>query len=145
MVDIDKYLKNLDFLIDNIEKESDSIIFKNKEKILDLNRENQLFDLGIDGNGRRIFPLYRPYTIFSKRMAQLPYNRVTLFDTGAFYNAFDLRNQNGNILIFSRDSKSSELQDKYGSSIFGLTNENQRILNSNIIRPELLTFINRYI
>lgn len=145
MVDIDKYLKNLDFLINNIEKESDSIILKNKEKILDLNRENQLFDLGIDGNGRRIFPLYRPYTIFSKRMSQLPYNRVTLFDTGAFYNAFDLRNQNGNILIFSRDSKSSELQDKYGSSIFGLTNENQRILNSNIIRPELLTFINRYI
>jgi len=145
MVDIDTYLKNLDFAIANVEKESNSIISKNKERILDLNREKQLFDKGIESNGSKIFPSYTAYTVSTKRLFQLPYNRVTLFQTGAFYNAFDLRNQNGKITIFSRDSKTSELQDKYGSSIFGLTDENQRVLNYEIIKPELLTFINKYI
>lgn len=142
---IDNYLKDVEFLIANMEKESNRIIEKNKERILDLNRENQLFDFGIDNNGRKLFPSYSPFTVSAKRLFQLPYNRVTLFQTGAFYDAFDFRNANNKITIFSRDSKSSDLQDKYGSAIFGLTNDNQKKLNSEIIKPELLTFINKYI
>jgi len=145
MVSIDTYLDKLDFIIANLEKETDAIILKNKEKILDLNRENQLFDKGIDSFGKMITPAYSPFTVSSKRIFNLPYNRVTLFQTGAFYNAFDIMNRKGQITIFSRDSKTTDLQDKYGSEIFGLTNENEKILNYQIIKPELLNFINKHI
>jgi hypothetical protein len=48
---------------------------------------------------------------------------VNLFDTGAFYRGFTTRFQRNNFSIFSRDSKSSELQDTYGNLIFGLQSE----------------------
>lgn len=145
MTSIDTYLKNLDFVIANLEKESDKIILNNKENILDLNREKQLFDYGIDNSGKIITPYYSAFTVSSKRLFKLPYNRVTLFQTGSFYDGFDFRISNDKLLIFSRDSKTSDLQDRYGSGIFGLTFENQKILNYEIIKPELLNFINKYI
>lgn len=139
------YLKNVQYVIANIDSETDSIIERKKDEILDLNRENQLYDFGIDSNGKRIFPLYKNATILFKRQKGDPYNRVTLFDTGAFYRGFDLLNRKGTINIFSRDSKSSELQDKYGNNIFGLTIENQKKYNYEIIKPELDKFIARYL
>lgn len=145
MVTIDDYIKNLEKLISLIPDEVNNIIEFNKQEILDLNREKQLFDLGINSDGSRITPFYTNSTVNYKRKVFMPYNRVTLYDTGSFYKEFDFIKAKNKITIFSRDSKTSDLQDKYGSKIFGLTKEHQLELNYEIIKPELLKFINKYI
>ncbi|MCY7291345.1 MAG: hypothetical protein LH615_04100 [Ferruginibacter sp.] len=144
MITIDDYLKKAIFVRDNLSAEVSRIIQKNKEEILDLNRDNQLFYKGINSDGALLKP-YSPVTIFFKKQEGKPYNRTTLFDTGAFTKSFDLINRNNTISIFSKDSKSSLLQDKYGTNIFGLTNENQNTYNYEIIKPDLMIFLKKYI
>jgi len=144
MIGIEDYIKKLEFVQNNMSAEVASIINRNKEKILDLNRDKQLFDKGIDSDGQ-LLKAYSPVTVLFKKQEGKPYNRTTLFDTGSFTNKFDLLNQNNTLRIFSTDSKSSDLQDKYGTNIFGLTKENQDIYNYEIIKPELLIFLNKHL
>jgi len=124
-----------------IPDETQRIIMVNKEFILDLNREAQLFDKGIDSDGNRLRP-YTPTTIQFKRAKGEVYNRTTLLDTGAFYKGFDLLNRNNTLSIFSRDGKSAELVEKYGN-IFGLTKENQKRFDQDILKKELDAFISK--
>lgn len=138
------YLNDAIFVRDNIQSEVSNIVKVNEVKILDLNREKQLFDLGIDSDGR-LLQAYTPYTVSLKRLKGEAYNRTTLLDTGEFYAGFKLIDKKTTISIFSTDYKSSELQDKYGSSIFGLTSENSQYLNYNIIKPQLDAFIKKYL
>jgi len=140
----DDLLKNAIFVRDNILNETDRIIEANKEVILDLNREDQLFKLGVDSEGL-FLGYYAPFTVFEKKQKGLPYNRVTLFDKGDFYRGFDFIKRPGTLTIFSRDSKSSKLQDDYSSKIFGLTKENQDRLNYEIILNGLRDFANKYL
>lgn len=144
MIGIEDYIKKLEFVRDNMSAEVASIINRNKEEILDLNRDNQLYDKGINSEGN-LLRRYSPSTVLFKKQEGKPYNRTTLFDTGYFTRSFDLLNRNNTISIFSRDNKSAELQDKYGSNIFGLTKENENVYNYEIIKPELLKFINKYL
>ena len=144
MVTIDDYLKKAIFARDNISLEVARIIQKNKEEILDLNRDKQLFDKGINSDGK-LLKSYSSNTIFFKKQEGKPYNRTTLFDTGDFTRSFDLLNRNNVLSIFSRDSKSSMLQDKYGTNIFGLTNENEKVYNYEIIKPELMIFLKKHL
>jgi len=132
------------FVKEGIPGEVTAIIDRNKDKILDINREMQLFEKGINSDGEMLKP-YAAKTIKIKRSKGEVYNRRTLLDTGDFYRGFDLLNRNNTITIFSRDSKSSELQDDNGSNIFGITKENQPYYNYEIIKPELQDFINKHI
>jgi len=132
------------FVRDAIPNEVANIIDRNKERILDINREMQLFDKGIDSDGN-LLRAYSPVTVSIKRSKGEVYNRTTLFDQGDFYRGFDLLNRNNVLSIFSRDYKSSELQEKYGTSIFGITKENQPYYNYEIIKPDLQEFINKHI
>jgi len=138
------YIDACQYVLDNIDSETDRILADNKEEILDLNRERQLFDKGIDSLGDALRP-YARITIFEKRQRGLPYNRTTLFNYGNFYEGFDYLFRSNKLSIFSRDYKSGELQDKYGTSIFGLTPDNERILNYEIVKPELDNFIKKYL
>jgi len=137
------YIQKMERVISELPKESHRIIRQNEEEILDLNRDRQLYDKGIDSNGQRIFPPYSAVTRLIKRSQGNIFNRVTLFDTGDFYEGFRIKlNGYGNPFnIYSTDSKSSDLQEKYGSSIFGLTRQNEDYLNYQIIKPELEKFI----
>jgi hypothetical protein len=144
MIGIEDYIKKLEFVQANIPLEVARIISKNKETILDFNRDKQLFDKGINSDGQ-LLKKYSPITVNFKRQEGKPYNRTTLFDTGSFTNKFDLLNKNNTISIFSTDSKSSELQEKNGSNIFGLTKENQNIYNYEIVKPELLIFLKKHL
>ena len=138
------YIDACQYVLDNIDSETEKILADNKEQILDLNRERQLFDKGIDSSGEQLRP-YAPITIFDKRQRGLPYNRTTLFDKGNFYDGFDYLFRSNKLSIFSRDSKSSELQEEYGTSIFGLIPDNERILNYEIVKPGLDNFIKKYL
>lgn len=135
----DEYLSDLKKVKAALPNEFDRIVEDNKQSILDLNREDQLFDRGVDSDGKRLRE-YSPLTKAIKRGKGEVFNRTTLLDTGAFYGAFDLLNRGRSFSIFSKDSKSADLVEEYGN-IFGLTKENTKRVDEEILRPK----VNQYV
>lgn len=135
---IDDKIKGLEQIRKNLNSEAKKIANKYKTEILDYIREKQLFDEGIDGKGNRLLE-YKPFTIAIKRQQGQPTNRTTLFDTGSFYRGFDLIFTDQNAIgVFSRDSKTPDLIDKYGADIFTFTTSNIKeidgIFEENLIK-----------
>lgn len=82
--------------------------------------QDRLFE-GARADGTVIEP---EYTLFTKRVKSAngqPTDRVTLFDTGSFYNNMFVRKDGDSLIFSSSDSKTEELVEKYGEAIFGLT------------------------
>ena len=99
---------------------------KNEDKILDLNRQDQLFNRGVNYNEERITPEYSPST-----KARKGYDRVTLHDTGRWYENFRIIYRLYNIEIYvmpDRRVKSVELtgylRERYGKEIIGISEKN---------------------
>jgi len=139
------YMQAVQMVIDSIPKETESIVKRNSQQIIELNTDDQLYNKGIDSEGQRLFPPYANITRQIKAGKSQPFNRVTLFDTGDFYKGFKIKYNYPILNIYSADSKSSDLMDKYGSNIFGLVTENQKVLNYAIIQPELHEFIKKHL
>ena len=116
-------------------------ILDNEKAILDLVREDQLYDKGIDGFGKKITPEYAGFTVDLKSRNNKPYDRVTLKDSGAFYSSFTTDYNNNELDIFATDPKTSDLKKKYGENIDGMTKENQIKLSSKFIRPSLIKYL----
>ena len=91
--------------------------------ITEFNR-SQLYD-GIRSTGTEIKPSYAPYTILVKDQKGQPTDRVTLKDTGDFYQGIYVDVNSETFDISSSDSKTDALVKKYGARIFGLTKENR--------------------
>lgn len=135
-------IKELEALKLEVPEQAKRIAIKYKEKILDYIREKQLFEKGIDGNGNKLTPEYKPFTIAIKRQKGQPTDRVTLEDTGSFYKGFDLIYTDQNALgIFSRDEKTPDLIDKYGADIFTFTTKNIEEINEQIFETELIKWL----
>jgi len=143
MTTVYDYMQNVIKAKNELPNEVVKIVDSNKKKILDLNRERQLFDKGIDSDGN-LLEGYSEATIYLKKQKGEVYNRTTLLDTESFYNGFDLLLRNNVISIFSRDDKSMDLVDRYGN-IFGLIKENQIIVNNKIVLPEIWSFLKKYL
>lgn len=137
------YIDNIDKLKKLIPSKTENIIKKNENYILDFNRDVQLFQEGINSLGVKL-KRYSKNTINIKQSQGKPFDRTTLFDTGNFTNNFKLKINNGKYSIFSTDEKTSDLQDKYGSEIFGLTEINQKKINENL-QNEINEFIKNYL
>lgn len=105
--------------------------------VIDLNTEDQLFERGIDSNDESL-GRYSPTTIFLKKLEGQPTDRVTLKDTGSFYEGWFIRVERDRVIFSSRDSKTNELVDRYGADIFGLTEENLEDFAINYILPKLI-------
>jgi hypothetical protein len=97
--------------------------------IAELNTFGQLFEDGIDSEGRKLSDIRQPYadtTKQKKRREGLPTDRVTLFDTGKFYQSWQVRIlENGDIELEATTEIASnyDLQKDYGKNILGLTEE----------------------
>ena len=99
-----------------------------REWTLDLIRQDQLFDKGIDGDGI-IIGLYSEVTemINPSKEAGTPY---TLFDTGEFYKSFILYVYNNYIEIdadpikIDKNGDQDNLFKKYGENIIKLSQSN---------------------
>ena len=138
---LDKEIQQLRDIQKSLNKEAEKIAIKYKEQILDYIREKQLFQQGIDGKGNKLLE-YKPFTVTIKRRKGQPTDRTTLEDTGSFYRGFDLIFTDQNAIgVFSRDEKTPELIQKYGSDIFTFTNENIEEIDSNIFEENLIKWI----
>lgn len=110
--------------------------------ITSLNKQNQLYDKGINADGVSIWS-YRPYsqyTIREKQRKGQPHNRVTLKDTGDFYGSFNVMADKSQFEVFATDPKTAYLRAKYGN-IFGLTQENKQILIEDYLRDKIATLV----
>ncbi len=97
-------------------------INRNKEIIMQLQTQEQMYQ-GITSKGIDIKPAYADSTIKIKRKKLQPTDRVTLFDTGAFYNSLEIIAGENDAVIRTVISYSVFLVDKY-ADILGLDEEN---------------------
>lgn len=111
------------------------IVRDNDNILIDVNAQDQLYAKGVNRLGVRIdeYQPYRPLTIQVKIEKRQPYDRVTLKDTGEFYDSFYVETAEDRFYIKASDEKTNWLIKKYGAEIFGLTNDS------------LAEFINDYV
>lgn len=112
-------------------------IIETKESIADLNA-TQMFK-GLRSDGSEILPSYSELTIQLKKAKGQPTDRVTLHDTGSFYQGIKVEVTGEKIDITSTDEKTEKLNKKYSKSrgnIFGLNNESKSEYINGFLRRE---------
>ena len=124
---------------DILDEELRDEIMKHEDIIVQMVAQEQLYEKGIEGRGIEIMS-YQPYTARTIKIKQKkgqPYDRVTLKDTGEFYNSLHVEFDDEGFYVTSTDDKAKYLLARYGKTIFRLTNENFSELLRNYIRPSL--------
>lgn len=99
----------------------------NTDLVLLLNTDEQLFQ-GLDAEGKSLKEIgggYAPLTIELKRLKGQPTDRVTLYDTGEFYNSFRVFAGKTHLDITADTLKEGDvdLQDRYGRNLLGLNDD----------------------
>jgi len=146
MASIQDKINACDFVINGILGEQERIVYKNEAKITTLNKM-QFID-GFGSDDKELFNSNRRFTGFY-RSGELIGRRYDFFDTGAFYRGMGIKLFNESQLnIFSTGINTTV--DKYDffagyKNLFGLDTESMRILQYEIILPELMKFITKYI
>lgn len=140
-----EYLNRLTQVRDGLNQETAKIILKFEKQIVDLVREDQIFKDGEDGQGK-IIGVYsstrdKPFEHDNTRgYPKIAGTQVNLFDSGAVYKSFTTDYGSFVLEVFPTDKKREELIKKYGDSIFFMQVENQKIVNFEIIGPQLQIF-----
>lgn len=112
-------LKNVDLEFEAAES------FNESSKEFERLNTEQLY-MGITSEGKEITPAYAASTIVRKKSKGQPYDRVTLRDTGQFYQKLDAYADNNKIYIDSDVDYSKYLAEKYTDKIFGLSKDNKK-------------------
>jgi hypothetical protein len=128
----------------DVKRAAISIVSERKEDIIDKNRE-QLMD-GFDKEKKRL-KKYASAAYAAKKNKRNPspgYWNPDLYDKGGFQNSMKLNIQSKNMYeITSTDSKTPDLKEKYGDTIFGLTTDNKEDVKYEIINPGLVAHIKK--
>lgn len=99
---------------------------------IDLNTKEQLFKQGINALGEDLASIggsYSDYTIKIKIEDGLPYKFVTLYQSGNFYDSFEIEPFVGGFDIEAdSDKENGDLVFRWGNEIVGLTDENKSII-----------------
>jgi len=123
------YISKVDRSIDSFhEKVMENLVF-NEEKIIST-IQDRLYEKGLDAKGYLIGGGdYRSTTIEYKIFKGQRYDHFTLFDTGSFYaGMFVVQDGDSSLLISSQDSKTSMLEDIYGTEILNLSEKELRYI-----------------
>lgn len=125
---------------DNLPQLLEEVVRDKEDVIIAAITNDQLYRRGVNGRDVKIMD-YEPYAISTIRRKQKkgqPTTRVTLKDTGEFYESMFVVFDDEGFYITSNDDKAKYLVKKYGKAIFRLTDKNlTRILRSHI-RKELV-------
>lgn len=106
-----------------IMKEVRETIEETSGAVIDFNQQ-QMY-AGKRSTGTDIKPAYAPLTVLIKDQKGQPTDRVTLKDTGSFYEGMFVDVNSETFDIDSTDEKTEALKEKYGNRIFGLTTESK--------------------
>ena len=106
-----------------------------EEEIITI-QQDQMF-AGRRADGQAIKPRYAPFTIAEKDRKGQPTDRVTLLDTGAFYEGMYVHFSRALFETDSLDPKTAELMDKYRDIIFGLNRESLEYFINEFYREAL--------
>jgi len=120
-------------LLDNVirvKSELNDIIvgamIENKAEIIDLNTSQ--LEEGKLSTGSNITPEYQSddYKKFKKSIgSKSPFGVPDLKLEGDFYSGFDIIKGSGGAFIHSDDTKAGDLEEKYSSNIYGITDKNK--------------------
>jgi hypothetical protein len=123
--------------------------------IIDLNTRKQLFDKGIDSTGRLLSDIGGDYSANTiegtnqyegKKQKGLPYDHITLYDTGDFYKSFKVFLDSNGMLTISADTikDTTNLINDWGENILGLTEESLIVLRDKA-RTILIPYVKKTI
>lgn len=139
------YLDQLIRVRDGLPSEVAGIMYKKEDIILDLNREDQLFNKGVLPDGMFSNSYKRTTQGFTRGYPKEKSKLFNFFDTGEMFKDFKMNTDGFELEIINNNPKVSLVSALAGGDIIGLTAENQRKLNYDIIYPEILEYINRYL
>lgn len=159
MTTVDDWLKNANYVRDNILDETERIVNNKEKEIINLQKKQIRNSIGNDGktlkNSNDLFSgVYTLYTqniskgkgFLAPKIAGQPYNFLA---TGSFFNGIklDVSNDKTNINIFSTGTGSGHKSIFFSgyTNLFGLTDSNSYIVNYYIILPQLQKFIKQYL
>lgn len=122
-----------------------------RDLIIDYNTERQLYDKGIDSEGKRLRSAitgledYTLYTLAVKESKGQKTDNITLKDTGEFYESWTVTLSGGDIVINADLLKGDNNLEEVWGPILGLTDENlQHVIDyarENIVIPFVLRTI----
>lgn len=142
MATIQDKIKACDFVIANMLLEQERIVLKNEKRITKLN-EMQFID-GFGSDDKMLFNRNPIFTGFYKS-GEMIGKRYDFFDTGKFIGGLKVSVFDGDKLaIFSTGSDTTSDKADFFSgytNLYGLDTESKRILNYEIILPDLQTWI----
>lgn len=122
----------------DVKKEAVGVILNNKQAYLDRNKKQM--NKGETKHLGMLIGKYRNpfYQQMKEQMNPLAQGNVDLKLTGAFQSGMFMEIQTDDIMITSKDSKASKLEDKYKVDIYGLNAENQQSYNFDVFLPEFM-------
>lgn len=103
----------------------DNSLDAKKKDYVDLQKD-QLFH-GLRSDGESITPFYTRFTIAIKKEKGQVTDRVTLRDTGAFYDGIYADPRSEGLVVDSSDEKTDMLTKKYSDAIFTLEDERKQL------------------
>jgi len=153
MTTINDYIKKAKFVASEMLNEQERIVLENENRIVSLNVDTFQDGMGSDGkvlkNSNDLFTgVYKLSTqlIDPKKTAGKNY---TFLETGAFLSnmQIDLQPNLTKFDIFSTGTGSGDKALFFSgyNNLFGLNQNNEEIVNYQIIYPELMKFIKRYL
>lgn len=145
---INDYIKKCQFVASEMLNEQERIVLANEDKIVSLNVDAFQDGLGSDGNDLQ--NSNEKYTgIYKNVPGQKKSGLYDFFETGIFLSnlQIDLQPNLTKFDIFSTGTGGGDkaLFFKGYSNLFGLTNKNEEIVNYEIVYPELMKFIKKYL
>ena len=121
------------------------VINTNSNALKEILTERQLFDKGQDSRGSRIKPSYAQTTISIKRKKNQPTDRVTLKDSGDYYDSISFEGKTKTMVITASIGYASFLSKKYGSDILGVQDMGFETFYNKYIEPQMTQNINSII
>jgi len=145
---INDYIKKCQFVAAEMLNEQERIVLANEDKIISLNVD--AFQDGVGSDGKDLFNSNEKYTgIYKNVPGQTKSGLYNFFETGAFLSnmQIDLQPSLTKFDIFSTGTGSGDKALFFSgyNNLFGLTNENEKIVNYEIIYPSLMQFIKKYL
>ena len=153
MVTIRDYIDKCDFVINTLLDEQEKVIYKNENEIIRLNTSQFESGNGNDDNQlKHNSPIFKGVYSLSTQLAnpkKVAGSLYDFYDTGSFLSGLQIE-VDGSLTRFSIFSTGTGAGDKKlffdnYRNLFGLNTENTRKLNLEILQPELMNYIKRYL